>query len=170
MEQKELESMVLEMKDKLDNILNTAAESEKKYQHDVGVKEFTERNGESLGKYVDKLKKLNGDDFDLYSSAYDEYNDSFSDIEETTYVAQLVSEIESKISKLREALGEDEVEIESDDEKTEVKAHDTKIETNTGSDVETKGEDEDKGDEEEDIDEVAEFEKELEADLDKYKK
>ena len=169
MEQSELEKMVLEMKDKLDNILNTVNESEKKYQHDVGVKGFAERNGESLGKYVDKLKKLNGDDFDLMSSAYDEYNDSFSDIEESTYVAQLVSEIENKISKLREALGEDEVEIESDDEKTEVKTHDTEIETNTGSDVET----EDKGEEEtedEDIDEVAEFEKELEADLDKYKK
>lgn len=168
MEQSELESMVLEMKDKLDNILNTAAESEKKYQHDVGVKGFTERNGESLGKYVDKLKKLNGDDFDLMSSAYDEYNNSFSDIEESTYVAQLVSEIENKISKLREALGEDEVEIESDDEKTEVKTHDTEIETNTGSDVVTDKTEEPK--DEEDIDEVAEFEKELEADLDKYKK
>lgn len=165
MEQSELENIVMDLKDKIDNILNTVAESEKKYQHDVGVKEFTERNGESLGKYVDKLKKLNGDDFDLYSSAFDEYNNTFSDIEESTYVAQLVSEIESKISKLREALGEDEVEIESDDEKTEVKTHDTEIETNT---VET--ENKDKGDEEEDIDEVAEFEKELEADLDKYKK
>lgn len=174
MEQSELEKMVLEMKDKLDNILNTVNESEKKYQHDVGVKEFTERNGESLGKYVDKLKKLNGDDFDLMSSAYDEYNNSFSDIEESTYVAQLVSEIESKISKLREALGEDEVEIESDDEKTEVKTHNTEIETNTGSDVETeteeKEEEEPKDEEKEEVDEVAEFEKELEADLDKYKK
>ena len=169
MEQTELEKMVLEMKDKLDNILNTVNESEKKYQHDVGVKGFTERNGESLGKYVDKLKKLNGDDFDLMESAYDEYNNSFSDIEESTYVAQLVSEIENKISKLREALGEDEVEIESDDEKTEVKTHDTEIETNTGSDVVT-DKTEDKEEEEEDIDEVAEFEKELEADLDKYKK
>ena len=171
MEQSELEKMVLEMKDKLDNILNTVNESEKKYQHDVGVKGFTERNNESLGKYVDKLKKLNGEDFDLMSSAYDEYNNSFSDIEESTYVAQLVSEIENKISKLREALGEDEVEIESDDAKTEVKTHDTEIETNTGSDVVT-DKTEDKGEEEteEDIDEVAEFEKELEADLDKYKK
>lgn len=173
MEQSELEQMVLEMKDKLDNILNTVNESEKKYQHDVGVKGFTERNNESLGKYVDKLKKLNGDDFDLMSSAYDEYNDSFSDIEESTYVAQLVSEIENKISKLREALGEDEVEIESDDEKTEVKTHDTEIETNTGSDVvtnKTEEKEESKDEEEEDVDEVAEFEKELEADLNKYKK
>ena len=169
MEQSELENTVMDLKDKIDNILNTVNESEKKYQHDVGVKGFTERNGESLGKYVDKLKKLNGDDFDLMSSAYDEYNDSFSDIEESTYVAQLVSEIENKISKLREALGEDEVEIESDDEKTEVKTHDTEIETNTGSDVETEEKEEPK-DEEDDIDEVAEFEKELEADLDKYKK
>ena len=170
MEQSELEQMVLEMKDKLDNILNTVNESEKKYQHDVGVKGFAERNGESLGKYVDKLKKLNGDDFDLMSSAYDEYNNSFSDIEESTYVAQLVSEIENKISKLREALGEDEVEIESDDEKTEVKTHDTEIETNTGSDVVTDKTEEKGEEEDEDIDEVAEFEKELEADLDKYKK
>ena len=170
MEQTELENIVMDLKDKIDSILNTVNESEKKYQHDVGVKGFAERNGESLGKYVDKLKKLNGDDFDLMSSAYDEYNNSFSDIEESTYVAQLVSEIENKISKLREALGEDEVEIESDDEKTEVKTHDTEIETNTGSDVETEEKEEQKDEEEEDIDEVAEFEKELEADLDKYKK
>lgn len=169
MEQAELESMVLEMKDKLDNILNTVAESEKKYQHDVGVKGFTERNGKALGKYVEKLKKLNGEDFDLMESAFDEYNNTFSDIEESTYVAQLVSEIDNKIAKLKEALGDDEVEIKSDENTTEVKTEDTTVETNAseceGSDCEDKNEDKD-----EETDEVAEFEKELEADLDKYKK
>lgn len=165
MEQAELESMVLEMKDKLDNILNTVAESEKKYQHDVGVKGFTERNGKALGKYVEKLKKLNGEDFDLMESAFDEYNNTFSDIEESTYVAQLVSEIDNKIAKLKEALGDDEVEIKSNENTTEVKTEDTTVETNAseceGSDCENKNEE---------TDEVAEFEKELEADLDKYKK
>lgn len=174
MEQSELESMVLEMKDKLDNILNTVAESEKKYQHDVGVKGFTERNGEALGKYVDKLKKLNGEDFDLMSSAYDEYNNTFSDIEESTYVAQLVSEIDNKIAKLKEALGDDEVEIKSDEDTTEVKTDDTTVETNSSECEDGKCEDKDDEDEtesdENEVDEVAEFEKELEADLDKYKK
>lgn len=174
MEQAELESMVLEMKDKLDNILNTVAESEKKYQHDVGVKGFTERNGEALGKYVEKLKKLNGEDFDLMSSAYDEYNNTFSDIEESTYVAQLVSEIDNKIAKLKEALGDDEVEIKSDEDTTEVKTDDTTVETNSSEcedgECEDKDEDETESDENEEVDEVAEFEKELEADLDKYKK
>ena len=168
MEQSELESMVLELKDKLDNILNTVAESEKKYQHDVGVKGFTERNGEALGKYVEKLKKLNGEDFDLFENAYDEYNNTFSDIEESTYVAQLVSEIDNKIAKLKEALGDDEVEIKSDEDTTEVKTEDTTVETNASDKCED-GKCEDK-DENEEVDEVAEFEKELEADLDKYKK
>ena len=165
MEQAELESMVLEMKDKLDNILNTVAESEKKYQHDVGVKGFTERNGKALGKYVEKLKKLNGEDFDLMESAFDEYNNTFSDIEESTYVAQLVSEIDNKIAKLKEALGDDEVEIKSDENTTEVKTEDTTVETNA-----SECEDSDCEDKNEETDEVAEFEKELEADLDKYKK
>ena len=167
MEQSELESMVLEMKDKLDNILNTVAESEKKYQHDVGVKGFTERNGEALGKYVEKLKKLNGEDFDLMESAFHEYNNTFSDIEESTYVAQLVSEIDNKIAKLKEALGDDEVEIKSDEDTTEVKTEDTTVETNAS---ECKGEECEDKETDEDKDEVAEFEKELEADLDKYKK
>lgn len=174
MEQAELESMVLEMKDKLDNILNTVAESEKKYQHDVGVKGFTERNGKALGKYVEKLKKLNGEDFDLYSSAFDEYNNTFSDIEESTYVAQLVSEIDNKIAKLKEALGDDEIEIKSDEDTTEVKTDDTTVETNAseckGEDCEDKDDKEETDEDEDETDEVAEFEKELEADLDKYKK
>ena len=172
MEQSELEAMVLDMKDKLDNILNTVDESEKKYQHDVGVKDFTERNGETLGKYADKLKKLNGDDFDIFESAYDEYHNTFSDIEESTYVAQLVSEIDNKIAKLKEALGDDEVEIKSDENTTEVKTNDTTVETNAEKpegETETETETDENGSDEE-IDEVAEFEKELEADLDKYKK
>ena len=170
MEQTELENIVMDLKGKIDNILETVSNSEKEYNYNKGLEGFKQRNSEALSPYYEKLKKLNGDDFDLAKSAYDEYNDSFSDIEESTYVAQLVSEIENKISKLREALGEDEVEIESNGEKTEVKTHDTEIETNTGSDVVTDKTEDKEEDKEEDIDEVAEFEKELEADLDKYKK
>ena len=168
----ELEPIVMELKDKIDTILNTVDESEKKYKHDKGLEEFTERNGEALGKYSDKLKKLNGDDFDIYSAAFDEYTNDFSDIEESTYVAQLVSEIDSKIAKLKEALGEDDIEIHSNDEgKTEVNAHDTKIETENTEAEEPKEEKEEKDEKEaEEDDAEAEFVKELEEDYDKYKK
>lgn len=177
----ELEKVVMEYKDKIDTILKTVDDSEKKYQHDKGLEEFTERNGETLGKYADKLKKLNGDDFDIMSAAFDEYNNDFSDIEEATYVAQLVSEIDNKIAKLKEALGEDDIEIHSNDEgETEVNAHDTKIEAETDeaeSKEEEKAEDENKEESEEKEDESeeeseddaeADFVKELEADYEKF--
>jgi hypothetical protein len=183
----ELEPIVMELKEKIDTILNTADEAEKKYNHDKGVSEFTERNKESLDKYTDTLKKLNGEDFDLYSSAYDEYNESFSDIEEATYVAQLVSEIDNKINKLKEALGEDDVEIHSNDEgEIEVNTHDTEIEAKSEESAEVaedaakedeaeekeeaETEDAEDADEEEVSEEEKEFIEELEAELPKYKR
>ena len=183
----ELEPIVMELKEKIDTILNTADEAEKKYNHDKGVSEFTERNKETLDKYTDTLKKLNGDDFDLYSSAYDEYNESFSDVEEATYVAQLVSEIDNKINKLKEALGEDDVEIHSNDEgEIEVNTHDTEIEAKSEESAEVaedaakedeaeekeeaETEDTEDADEEEVSEEEKEFIEELEAELPKYKR
>lgn len=183
----ELEPIVMELKDKLETILNTVDESEKKYQHDKSLEEFKSRNGEALGKFEDKLKKLNGDDFDIYSAAFDEYSNDFSDIEESTYIAQLVSEIDNKIAKLKEALGEDDIEIHSNDEgKTEVNAHDTKIEAENGEEkveAEIEGEEEDEKEaeknekeaeddkedaKEEEDDAEADFVKELEADYEKF--
>lgn len=171
----ELEPIVMELKDKIDTILNTVDESEKKFQHDKGLAEFTERNGEALGKYADKLKKLNGDDFDIMSAAFDEYTNDFSDIEESTYVAQLVSEIDNKINKLKEALGEDDVEIHSNAEgELEVNSHDTEIESTSEESKEAaeeaSDEDEDKKESEEEADDEAEkeFIADLESEYDKY--
>lgn len=169
MELNELEAVVMELKDKIDTILNTAKDAEDKYNHDRDLEAFTEKHGEVLGKYADKLKKLNGDDFDIMSAAFDEYHNDFSDIEEDTYVAQLVSEIDAKIAKLKEALGEDDIEIHSDDEgNTEVNAHDTEIETSTEEKpAETETEEEPKETED---DEEADFVADLEAEYDKYHK
>lgn len=168
----ELEPIVMDLKEKIDTILNTVDESEKKYKHDKGLEEFTERNGETLGKYADKLKKLNGDDFDIMSAAFDEYTNDFSDIEESTYVAQLVSEIDNKIAKLKEALGEDDIEIHSNEEgETEVNAHDTKIEAEKVEGEEAKEDEEKAEDDKEDAEEddaEADFVKELEADYEKF--
>ena len=171
MELNELEAVVMELKDKIDTILNTAKDAEDKYNHDRDLEAFTEKHGEVLGKYADKLKKLNGDDFDIMSAAFDEYHNDFSDIEEDTYVAQLVSEIDAKIAKLKEALGEDDIEIHSDDEgNTEVNAHDTEIETSTEEEPAENETEENPKETEEESDEEAEFVKDLESEYDKYHK
>ena len=175
MELNELETVVMELKDKVENILGAADEAEKKFNHDKGLKEFSERNGEALSKYSDKLKKLNGDDFDLMSSAYDEYTNEFSDIDESTYVAQLVSEIDAKLNKLKEALGDDHVMVESDGDETKVETHDEVIETESNeeekpAEEEKEAENEEAEKETEESDEEADFMKELEADYEKYKR
>lgn len=171
MTNEELEKTVLEMKGQLDTILNTAKEAEDKWNHDRDLEAFTERNGETLGKYAGKLKKLNGDDFDIVSAAFDEYNSDFSDLEESVYVAQLVSEIDSKIAKLKEALGEDDIEIHSDDEgTTEVNVHDTEIETSSEENKESEEKEEEKEEEEVEENEEEDFIKELEAEYEKYHK
>lgn len=172
MELNELEEVVMDLKDKIDTILNTAKEAEDKYNHDRDLEAFTEKHGEALGKYADKLKKLNGDDFDIMSAAFDEYHNDFADIEEDTYVAQLVAEIDNKIAKLKEALGEDDIEIHSDGEgNTEVNAHDTAIETKTEEPEKEKEEPENKEETKEEEDsEEADFLADLESEYEKYHK
>lgn len=172
MSPEELEKTVLDLKGKIDGILETVSNAEKDFQYNKGLEGFKERNGATLDKYRDKLKKLNGDDFDLDKAAFDEYTNDFSDIEESTYVAQLVSEIDNKIAKLKEALGEDDIEIHSNEEgETEVNAHDTKIEAEKVEGEEAKEDEEKAEDDKEDAEEddaEADFVKELEADYEKF--
>ena len=177
MSQEELEKTVLDLKEKIDGILETASNAEKEFQYNKGLEEFKERNGATLEKYRDTLKKLNGDDFDLDKSAFDEYHNDFSDIEEATYVAQLVSEIDKKLAALKEALNDDHVMVESDGDETKVETHDEVIETKSEdekpADEEEKEEEETETEtetkEEEEDDPVADFEAELEEEAKKYK-
>lgn len=69
--------------------------------HDVGVKDFTERNKETLGEYVDLFKNF---DMDIMSLAYDDYHQNFYFLEESDYVAKFVLDMESRIAELKKAL------------------------------------------------------------------
>lgn len=183
----ELEPIVMELKDKLDGILNTVNESETKWNHDRDLEGFKERNGEALGKYEATLKKLNGDDFDIYDSAMSEYKDNFSDIDEGTYIAQLTSEIDSKLATLRDALSDGDVaeathiaEDLAEDTKEVAENLDGEAHEDVKEDAEAKTEDKegdadesetDKEDEkEEDKDELDDFQKELEEEYETYHK
>ena len=173
MSPEELEKTVLDLKEKIDGILETASNAEKDFQYKKGLEGFKERNGATLEKYRDTLKKLNGDDFDLDKAAFDEYSNDFSDIEEATYVAQLVSEIDAKLNKLKEALGDDHVMVESDGDETKVETHNEVIETESNEEEkpeEKEPENEEAEKETEESDEEADFMKELEADYEKYKR
>lgn len=95
---------------------------------------------EKLGPYEAKMKALNGDDFDIYGESYDEYNKDFKDLSEDEYVASLTANIDKLLDKLRGALGEEKVELESGPDGTEIVSHeDTGVKVNDASE-ETKEE------------------------------
>lgn len=106
----ELIARIENLENLLQGLMDAVNGAESRYQHDVGVEEFKGRNQDKLGKYEDTLKKLNGDDFDVYSAAYDEYNDNFNDIEEDVYIAKLVEEIDTRLENIRNAVAEGDVE------------------------------------------------------------
>lgn len=178
----ELEPIVMELKDKLDGILNTVNESEAKWNHDRDLEGFKERNGEALGKYEATLKKLNGDDFDIYDASMKEYKDNFSDIDEATYIAQLTSEIDSKLATLRDALSDGDVaeathiaEDLAEDTKEVAENLDEEAHEDVAEEAETEekkdeGESESETEAEEDKDELDDFQKELEEEYNTYHK
>lgn len=106
----ELIARIENLENMMQGLMDAVNGAEAKYNHDVGVEDFRNRNQEKLGKYEDTLKRLNGDDFDVYSAAYDEYNDNFNDIEEDVYIAKLVEEIDTRLENIRAAVAEGDVE------------------------------------------------------------
>lgn len=100
----DFEERLAKIESQLSELFQTISDAETAHNRKVDVEGFKERNGEKLSKYESLMKKFNGDDFDLYSAAYDEYSNEFSDVDEDTYIAKLIEMIESKISAVKEAV------------------------------------------------------------------
>jgi hypothetical protein len=71
--------------------------------------QFADKFGQRLGAYSDKLKPLNGDDFDIVNSAYDEHKSDYSDMSDDDYVNALEENIKSVIAKIWPEKSEEEV-------------------------------------------------------------
>ena len=98
-------------------------------EYDAGIDEFNrneyhKRNEGKLGKYADIMKKLNGENFDIFNESFDEYNKDFKDLDESSYIAKLTAVLDEQLKDLKDALGVSEVEVKSDENGTEIEAKD----------------------------------------------
>ena len=123
-------------------------------EYDAGIDEFNrneyhKRNEGKLGKYADIMKKLNGEDFDIFKESFDEYNKDFKDMDEDAYIAKLTAVLDEQLKDLKDALGVSEVEVKSDENGTEIEAKDEETETEEKEETEIKDEEKDEADEEE---------------------
>ena len=145
----------------VDEIISPAKEALDQYNYDTGLNAFTEKYGSKFDGYNDKLRPIEGEDFDVVKKAYDEYNAFEGEKpEEGVYVEELIKQIDSQLEAIRESLGV------SSDSKIEVKNEDgeTKVKVDGEEVVPNEGEDEivDDSEEASNPEEVKAYEKELE--------
>lgn len=126
----EIESVL----DRMESFLNKYDEADKAFMDKQDADNWNSKFGERLGQYSDKLKQLNGDDFDIIESSRKEYKDSYSDLSDDDYVNALEENIKKVLDRVwPEATEEQKAEVAAE-AASETDAEPAKTET----EVETK--------------------------------
>lgn len=125
----ELQARIESLEDTVINgIINPAHEAAEKAAYDRDLEDFKGRYSEKIGPYLDKIKAVEGDDFDIFKTAFDgykEYKDANGDraLDEVGYVDELLSGIASQLDKVKELINAENVEVKQDEDgNTELKA------------------------------------------------
>ena len=100
----DLETRLKAVEDKLDKFFEMYHQSEE----DFADSEFKKAHEDKLGPLENKMKALNGDDFDIYKEARAEFK-NYPDTDENQFVDTLVETINEEIGKLQEALADGDV-------------------------------------------------------------
>lgn len=165
----ELVKSTLDRVDKLEATFNDMVcsinDAKSEYDTDQRRLGFRERHENALSKYNDKLKAIEGDDFDVVDNAFAEYDKLENKPEEAEYIAALCAKIDEQLDKIAKAYGVTETEAKHDAEGTEITAdtdHDGEAETEEKiAEVESTEEDTERHESDE---EEAKAEEELEED------
>ena len=146
-----------------DEVLTPAKQALDEQIYNAGLADFTEKYGSPLEGYNEKLRPIEGEDFDVMKQAYDGYNAIEGDKPEATvFVDELKKVIDEQLNSIREAIGapaDAEVTVTQDGETGE-----TTVEVD-GKEQELETEEvisDDDMEEESDPEEMAAYEKELE--------
>lgn len=145
-----------------DEVLTPAKQALDEQIYNAGLTDFTEKYGSPLEGYNEKLRPIEGEDFDVMKQAYDGYNAIEGDKPEANvFVDELKKVIDEQLNSIREAIGapaDAEVTVTQDGETGE-----TTVEVDgKKQELETEEAISDDMEEESDPEEMAAYEKELE--------
>ena len=89
-----------------DEVINPAKAEMEKQIYNAGLEDFSNKYGEKLNGYNDKLRPIEGEDFDIMKQAYDGYNSIEGEKpDEATYVDELVKVVDKQLDDIRAAIG-----------------------------------------------------------------
>lgn len=127
--------------------------------------QWSAKFGERFKPYEDKLKKLNGDDFDIMKESYDEYHKDYSDLSDDDYANSLEENIKKVLQRIWPEAEPEQIEQAAEEvAENAVENGEAEVEVETKPETEVKVDGEEIKDEntEEDVDETEDFVKELE--------
>ena len=173
--QKHLAEEITEIKTSImTNLIEPIENEYKQMQHDNALSDWRCKYGEKLEPFADKLKSIEGDDFDIIEKSFDDFNERDDLLTADEYVDALVSKVNEQLDVIGKAFGVEpeevkEVTVETKDgeetkaevENGEVAAVEKETETpstETNTEAETENTDVEKA-EKADVDVEAEAEK-----------
>ena len=131
--QKHLANEITEVKTAImDELINPIKDEYNKFEHDTALSDFRCKYAEKLEGFNDKLKALEGDDFDIVEKAFDDFNAREDDMPEDEYVEKLAEHVQEQLDEIASAFGiekEDieEVKVETSDGEVEAKVEDGEV-------------------------------------------
>ena len=173
--QDEMVKAVVEKVDGLDHlifdeVINPAREAMDQSIYETGLNDFGNRYKDKLASYNEKLRPIEGEDFDIVKQAYDGYNSIEGEKpDEAMYVDELIKVVDKQLDDIRSAIGAPanaEVTVSNEDGETKVKVDgkevsEKSVEEKPAESVKEASEVSDDDEEETDPEELAALEKEL---------
>lgn len=127
--QDEMVKAVVEKVDGLDHlifdeVINPAREAMDQSIYETGLNDFGSRYKDKLASYNEKLRPIEGEDFDIVKQAYDGYNSIEGEKpDEAMYVDELIKAVDKQLEDIRTAIGapaDAEVTVSNEDGETKV--------------------------------------------------
>lgn len=89
-----------------DEVINPAKAEMEKQIYNAGLEDFSSRYSDKLSGYNDKLRPIEGEDFDIMKQAYDGYNSIEGEKpDEAMYIDELVKVVDKQLDDIRQAIG-----------------------------------------------------------------
>lgn len=89
-----------------DEVINPAKAEMEKQIYNAGLEDFSSRYSDKLSGYNDKLRPIEGEDFDIMKQAYDGYNSIEGEKpDEAVYIDELVKVVDKQLDDIRQAIG-----------------------------------------------------------------
>lgn len=86
--------------DRMEAFLNDYAKADNEFQTNQRKSNWNNKFGERFAPYSDKLKQLNGDDFDIMNASFDEYEKEYSDLSDDEYCDALENNIKATLQRI----------------------------------------------------------------------